>query len=237
MAVNTILKNVIFGLALILITFQAYSQSIKTIYTDFTKIIVNQNSNDTVKGKVYYFDNSYTIQIDKPINQWMIFKNDNVLIYYPDNKNAIEIKNKKTGNSSFHKNLPGLFNLEATLSNNGYAIEKNEFLNDTLFVHWKPPKEMEKILKNYCLGLKENKIVSMKIVDTDGNVVNKTTFEDFIQHGDRYFPLNIKSIINLGKETEQIIFRYSNFVFNNPLPIEIKNFKIPSDIKIQVIEW
>lgn len=215
----------------------SYSQVFKTISIEFNRIVKEKDSEDNVKGHIYYDLNKSIIITEKPINQWMILENNVLLIYYPDDRQAIRIKSQNPVSMPFSQFLYGLFDNNLGLIKLGYTISKNELHHDTLSVHWKPPKDMEKKVGEFVIALKEKKIISTEMKDTDRKTIIYTRYDNHIEYCKQFFPLKITSNISSesGPTTEIILF--DKPVFNKPLPENILNFKLPDNLIVKEVEW
>ena len=83
------------------ITSSAIGESFNAISVEFTRNMKSDNTIEKVKGIIYYDTTNTTLEITYPINQWMILEGNQILIYYPDEKKAIEITSQSLGTLPF----------------------------------------------------------------------------------------------------------------------------------------
>ncbi len=213
------------------------SQVYKTLEVEFTRIFKDNKSENVVKGYLYYDGFKYISITTEPLKQWMIFNNNELLIYYPDEKKAINIKSEYPVNLPFFQTFIGLNDDNFGLAKLGYTISKNEMQGDSLFVHWQPPQNAQKVLGEFILILKSNRIVRIDSKSPRGNLIGQTCYGNYLKHGKRSFPLEIKSILYADDNitTESII--YNNPVFDVVLPAEISQFTLPAGTAVKEVEW
>jgi hypothetical protein len=231
------MKTLILLISLLIIISNAYSQNFDTINIDFTKTVKHGTSNEIVKGTFYYSEIRTILAVQEPLNQWMIIEFNNMLIYYPDKNRAINITSQNPFNIPFFQTFTGLNSENLGLSKLGYTIDKNEIHGDTLLVYWQPPVVNEMKLGEIILSLVDNNIVVTETKDHSGNTNSYTTYNNYISHNDHYFPLLVNSTIYSEGETKTEIIKYTNPVFDQPLPDEITNFILPENAEIKEIEW
>ncbi|MBD3373618.1 hypothetical protein GF406_01165 [candidate division KSB1 bacterium] len=220
-----------------LIAFNAHSQMFKTVSVEYTRTTKQKESEEMIKGHIYYDGNKTIVITKEPVNQRMVLENNIILIYYADEKRAIRIKSQNPVTLPFFQSFIGLVDENLGLAKLGYTIDKNELHGDTLFVYWKPPKNAEKLLGEFILALKNNRIVLTKSKAPDGKTMIQTSYNNYIKHDNQFFPLKIKSVLYSEKNitTESII--YNNPIFNAPLSKQISQFELPDNIKVKEVEW
>ena len=232
---NKIILTLIF---IIFIASPSFGQTVKTISVEFTRTVKSNNTKEEVKGSIYYDTTRTTLEVTYPINQWMILKGNTIFIYYPDEKKAIEIISQSPATLPFFQSFVGVVKEDYGLSDFGYTLKRNEVKGDTLFAYWDPPEKVKKVLGQFILGFTEDKIVYTESRDAEGKALLKAIYQDHIKYEVTYFPLKIIIIQYINKDytkVEEVI--YKNPIFDKPLPEKVVNFKIPSYIKIQKIEW
>lgn len=230
-------KKIVILFLIMLFVLNAHSQIFKTISVEFTRITEQKKSEEIIKGHIYYDRNKTIVITREPLNQWMVIENNIMLIYYPHEKKAIRIKSQNPVTLPFFQSFIGLVDDNLGLTKLGYTINKNEVHGDTLFVHWKPPKDAEKLLGEIILSLKDNRIVLTELYAPNGKTMVKTAYNKYIERGNQFFPLEIKSVLysESNMTTETII--YNNPIFNDPLPKQISQFGLPDNIEVKEVEW
>lgn len=231
-------KTILTLISIFFILLPSWAQTIKTISVEFTSIVNSNNIIEEIKGSIYYYTTKTTLEVTYPIYQWMILKGKKILIYYPDEEKAIEITSQSPASLPFFQSFVGVVKEDYGLSDFGYTLKRNEVKGDTLFAYWDPPEKVKKVLGQFILGFTEDKIVYTESRDADGKALLKVIHQNHIKYGATYFPLKIIIIQYINKDytkIEEVI--YKNPIFDKLLPEKVVNFKIPSHIKIEKIEW
>lgn len=212
-------------------------QSFKTINIDFLKTVKQKNKKEIVQGTIYFDGVKTTLKIFNPLNQWMILKGNEILIYYPDEQKAMRITSENPNTLPFFHNFLGIMKEDYGLSELGYTIRKNEMIEDTLFVHWEPPEKSKAVLGPIVVALVNDRIVLTKSRDARDKLILKTIYQSHVHYSGAYFPLQITMIqyTDNGPVSEEIV--YSHPAFDKPLPPEILNFAIPEGIEVEEIAW
>jgi len=215
----------------------AYGQVFSTIEVEFIKSTNKNNSEEVIKGHIYFNIDRLIVLTKEPLVQWMIIENDVMLIYYPNKDEAIKIKSQNPVNLPFLQTFLDLDQETVGLSKLGYLIDGNKMHGDTLSIYWNPPENAKKILGTYVQSFIDDKIIKTIIFDPNGMIIMQTTYNEFIFYHSQYFPLDIvmNSYSDSGNSSERI--EYSNPVFNQPLPEDITNFVLPENVEVKEIEW
>ncbi|MDP4164545.1 MAG: hypothetical protein Q8898_15725 [Bacillota bacterium] len=227
-------------LFLLFLSFLSYSISattVKTISADLDRHLKKGSTEQSISGHIYYTDKKSILVINKPLSQWMIFENNRMIIYYPAEKNAIRIISRDPLSMPFFQTFIGPATDNFGLAAKGYSISWNEMKQDTLFIHWKPPRET-KMLGEFTVMLQKNRLVSTEQKASDGQVISRSFFAAHIRHGNSFFPRSVTSMIFSGKDTVVIeSITYSNIVFDRTLPDTILEFSLPVRTMVKDIEW
>jgi len=224
---------------LLLITISnTYSQILNTFDAKFVRIMKQTDCKDEiVKGQLFFNNNKSTLIIENPIVQWMIFENNILLIYYPKDRNVIRIKSQNPVTMPFSQLFLSIFSENMELSKSGYTLLKNELHGDTLSIFWKPPEILEKSISEYIIKMKGKKIISIKIKNTDKKTIMSVFYDNYIQCSNQFVPLKIVTYLYSRKKMTTEVIELMDPVFNEPLPQNVLNFKLPDGIEIKDIEW
>lgn len=215
----------------------AYSQSIHSIQFEFQQIIKRQHESEIVVGYLFYSGQKTTLKIVNPINQWIVFEKNRTLLYYPDLHRAIEIKSQNPVTLPFFQAFAGIHNIDAYLTELDYTLEKSEMRGDTLFSFWCPPAEAKKVIGYYIVAITKDKIIYSKIQDIRGNILAKSNYLNHLTYKGSQFPLEIITTQYVANDSTVEHIRFSNPVFNELLPADVTEFKIPLGTDIKVVEW
>lgn len=216
-----------------------YSQTNRSLVVGFTRTITKENTIDVVKGNLYFRGPTWIIiKVIEPINQWLVYKDSIMHIYYPDERKAFRFNYKTSFSLPFYQTfiLAGIED-EFGLSKAGFKLVRHDIKADTLLSYWESPKNLKKMLDIVIIGLIKDKLVKIEILDKKGKKKAKTTYNNYFYYNKYVLPLEINSIVYHKNDSvvEKVI--YTNPQFDVALPQEIVNFEIPNDVKIKEIEW
>jgi len=233
------MKKKYFFIILLLISISnTYCQNFDTFESKFVRVLKQTGCKDeTVNGQLFFNKNKSTIIIENPIDQWMIFENDILLIYYPKDRNVIRIKSQNPVTMPFSQLFLNIFSDNMELSKSGYTLLKNELCGDTLSIFWKPPEILEKSISEYIIKMKDKKIISIEVKNTDKNTIMSVLYDNYIQCSHQFIPLKIVTYFYSRKKMTTEVIELFNPVFNKHFPQNVINFKLPDDIEIKDIEW
>jgi len=217
---------------------EAYGQTVKTISVEFIKTVREGNSKEVVKGSIYYqAPDKIILLIREPIKQWMLLEGKLTTLYYPDERRAIQITGWSSTSLPFFQAFLGGMKEDYGLSELGYKLEGNEIKGDTLVTHWNPPEKLKGRLGEITLAVAANEIIYVESRDPGGQITAKVQYSNHIQYGAVYFPLQIVTTRYSRGDTTSERVVYGEPLFDKPLPPEIRNFKIPSGVKIEGTKW
>ncbi len=216
----------------------SYATIIKTATIDFTRTIRQRDTEETIEGTFYYRSPKRILaSIKKPINQWMSFENNTVLIYYPEDSVAFKLISPYKVSFSFFESFLNAMKDDFGVCDRGYSLEHHETKNDTLITYWNPPQILSKTIGQLKLTHMKNKITASELTNKSGNPLLKATFNNHFNYGTYYFPQEINTVLFTEEDTIFEKITYKNAIFNNYIPKEIANFKIPEGIEIEEIHW
>lgn len=215
----------------------AYSQRISNLSLDFTRLIYKDKRNEKISGKIFYSDSATLVKITLPINQWLLYQKNGITIYYPDEKSAMKISSSSPPFLPFFHSILGLVDENVNLDILHYTIIKRLKSGDTLKIFWKPPKELKGNIGEYHVSLLNDLIASVENFDSKNKLITVTHFENYKIFDHKNFPTKTITLTYIDKTVNKEEVYFSNISIINKIAPEIKNFKIPLDIKIKNIEW
>ena len=226
-------------IAFLLLSYSAsFPQSSQTIQVQFERQYNEKGVKEIVKGNIYYrAPGGVTVVVNSPVKQWMIFAGKQLTIYYPDDKQAFQFNAQIPISLPFFEAFIGVVKTDYGLTDIGYVLSTHKTRGDTLFTYWSPPKKTSKTLGEFTLAYVSDKIVYAELKRRDGTTASRSFYKNHIHYGVTYFPLEIYTIRYTKKDSilEKVV--YTNPQFDKPLPIEVMNFKIPTNVKIEEINW
>ena len=214
------------------------AQEIQTLVLGFSRTVIESATINRTGGQLAFKapDEVY-IHVQDPIEQWMVFYTNKILIYYPKDRTAFELASGYSSNVPFFEAFIGSIKEDYGLSDLGFSIADHKIKNDTLTTMWRPDERVSRLIGNFILSYYDNKIIFTEAKDTAGKTITKVYYSNHIDYKNRYFPLDVKifSYQSNGMTIENI--NYKNPIFNAELPDVIKNFKVPDDVEIKKVEF
>ena len=207
------------------------------IQSGFFHILDDGRSADTARGEIYIVFPALThIHITQPVNQIMRISTDEMIIYYPDTKEAFVYKNPSPISTSWLTNL-GKGAIENTFEGIGLKSLNKYSIADKEVSFWEKPKKKKEPLLRIRV-IKENGLLSKLVFfNEDGETLAVNNYGDYKQIADTfYLPTHIENVTNTttGKSREIIILSSPEAL--SRAPAEIIDFKIPPDAHINTYE-
>jgi len=216
----------------------SYSQIINTVSIEFEREFTTNEKKEKNTGQLFYKNPAMTIvRIKEPVNQWVLYKDNKMTLYYPDEKRAFRIMFKFPVTVPFFHALIGVTQEDFGLIDLGYTMSKYERNGTKLLAIWVPPKNASQYLGEFSLEYQDNKLISSEIKNTKGKTISKSVYKNHIRHGSYTFPMEIHIIHYSKSRRSSELIKFKNPHFNLPLPEEIMNFKIPANIKVEEVIW
>lgn len=215
-----------------------YSQVLQNIRVEFERSFKEGDKEEVVKGIIYYQTPGRVFVIIKdPIKQWMLLEKNELIIYYPIDTLAIRFTTPHPVSLSFFQPFLSVMKDDYGLTGMGFTLYNHRISGDTLSTYWSPPNKLSKVMSNLILVYVADRIACSELKKTDGTTIIKSSFSNHIPYEGGYFPLQISMVRYMGADStfERIIYR--NPQFNISIPLEVRDFKIPSYVEIEEIEW
>lgn len=214
------------------------SQPIQSLITDFERRQTINGEADTARGTIYYkAPHRIIADINYPVNQLMVFNDQNLTIYYPDEKRAFRMTGNVAQHLGFFQAFLGSMDEDFGLSELGFKLRDQVVNSDTLTTYWNPSKKLKKQYGEFTLIFAADRIIYAESRKSDNSVLSNSVFSDHIQYGTYYFPLSIHTTNSSeGNPTVEDV-KFSSPQFNAELPDNVVNFKLPRDVKIEKIKW
>ncbi len=219
----------------------SFSQGIDTLEVEFIRqYSEGEKDKETTKGKIYYKAPAWVfIKVNHPLNQWIIIRKNEMLIYYPDDKKAFRIQS----------NLRALFSLpffqvlicttkeDFGLSELGYTMNDYKIEESSLISDWRPPESIKAFLGTITLVFQDNKITLFESKKQNEEIFSRSTFSKHVLFGTINFPLEVSTEKYFESYSVLDHIVYISPKFNIPISKEIMNFNIPETVHINTIEW
>lgn len=214
------------------------AQSLTSLQVSFARSVNGGTQTEVMRGTAYYeAPRKIWVQLVEPVNQMMAITERGMLVYYPDARRAFRILSDVPSSLPFIQLFIGATKPDMGLSETGFTLSESQTRGDTLFTHWRPPDKVKRAVGNATLAIVRDRFVSITMRDAAGTTVMKATCSDHLRHGATYFPmmLVIESHEQDGVTVEEV--RYSEPVFDEPLPPSITGFALPDDVEVKEVRW
>jgi hypothetical protein len=216
----------------------SYAFVINNSTVGFKRNLKHKETEEIIEGLLYYqFPEKVLVSVKNPIVQLIYFEDNEIFIYYPEDSLAFKFVSPYPVSFSFFQTFLNVMKEDFGVCGRGYSLLNNEIKKDTLITYWKPPVDLSETIGNLKLVFVENRIISSELKKTNGEFLLETFYSQHFNYGEYYFPLEINSVLFADKDTLFEKISYKNPVFNDSLPEEVVNFKIPPGIKIEEIKW
>lgn len=231
---------VIFSCFLLLSSFNSivYAQSLKSLQIEFERYYKKKYKEEIIKGSIYFqTSENITVIVEEPLKQWMVLGKHEMDIYYPTEKKAFRFITQNRLLLPFFQTFVAVYKKDYGLMDTGYTLSYHKKRGDTLFTYWNPPEILSKVLGVFTLVYVSDKIVYGELKTSDGTIMSKSSYSNHIHYGTNFFPLKISTVRFTQSDSTIENITYTHPQFNIELPNEVINFKIPSDITVEEIEW
>lgn len=214
------------------------AQALQSVDLFFTRTVEKPTSSDRSEGEIYYqADGSLYLKVDEPVNQWMVWSKDNLLVYYPEKNNGYRYLNVRSKNLPFFDAFISHYKEDFGLSDLGFTLEGNSTRGDTLITKWEPEdKKIKKVYGKFLLGSYNNRIISAQAYNKQGGLLRESYFSDHIAFNGKYYPRTIRLISHIKGQVQTEIVHYSNIQFNVQIPQRIQDFAVPQNANIREID-
>lgn len=191
---------------------------------------------ETVKGRIYYYQGKTSVQIFSPVTQWMFLKGNELLIYYPDRKLAFKIKSVSVMQIPFFSAFLYSVMEDFGLREKGFVLMKEEVKDNARISLWKKEKRgVLPLLKFVKLYFKKGKMIRVELLGDSGEIISSMLFSRHRQFFGLYFPLKIVIFRHRQEGKEEVVFEQP--LFNAKIPEKVVNFRLPEGVKVDEIHW
>jgi len=217
----------------------ACAQAGHRVYSSFEYVTARDGDTQTSSGALLYRpDTSLTIHVTSPLDQWMVFAGDTLLIYYPEENTGLKIPSLQ-GKVS----LP-IFQLvinagkeDLGLSAAGFELQESQMSGDTLVAVWQPPAATRKVLGNFKATFVRDSVVSVVGLTPDGRETSRQEFSDYVRYEGQLFPRSV-TVTQYGGEGEtKETIRFAGVVFDAEAAADMERFSLPPDVVITIVPW
>ncbi len=207
----------------------------RTLSGTLHRELVDRGISEVIWGEFYYaFPDYFYLHVKHPVNQIVSFRKGSMVIFYPDERKAFEMKSDR------HLSLPfvqafQVLSSDLGLSKLGYELIAKEDKADTLVTRWVP--KGKKPVGGVVIKKVKGMILSLTVLNRDGEKVAETFYNDYSRYGSVDIPKTIISLSHAQGDTLRETITYGDVKLNLELPEDIADFRLPEGVKAEVIEW
>ena len=195
---------------------------------NFQKVYKTRNNSEVVSGSFYKpIHGAVSFVVDTPVHQIITFRQDTMIVYYPDRKVAFKIRSVEDAiqRSGFNGSLKESID---ALRKGGYIFLKKKINGDTIYSYWTHDKLKTTVLVVYD---KKNRVYKVRVENEKGALLYETLANGYISIDDTtFFPTELKTIT--PKDTEIFMFSHVSLIKPDSLPTFLKNPVIPDSVKV-----
>ncbi|MDE0552773.1 MAG: hypothetical protein OXI24_01040, partial [Candidatus Poribacteria bacterium] len=140
------IKNLQFIIPLLFMPFLVdalHAAPLKTLSLDFTRELTENDKTEHITGTLHYDvrTSRVVVEINQPLQQVMVVK-DNVLeIYYPIDKQAFRFISQGRVPLPFVESIIHSTQAEYGLTAIGYTLDQHDVVDQVLYTYWAPPEK------------------------------------------------------------------------------------------------
>jgi outer membrane lipoprotein-sorting protein len=214
------------------------AQELKDLVVDFERTEQSRGTTESVKGTIYYQPpDRIMIHVTDPVDQWMDFESNALVIYYPVEQKAFRILAQYPFALPFFQAFVGVVKEDFGLAELGFTLDRNETRDETLITYWTPPGKAKKTMGPILVGMTEDRIAFMEMQNAKHRPIGRVTYTDYSDAGSLSLPLKVSARRYPGRDTTYEDVTYSNPQSDVELPEEVLNFRIPDSITVKEIHW
>jgi hypothetical protein len=230
-------KWLLLNVAVGCLSFHATPASERTVIVDFSKIKTKEDRSDTVRGTIFYFGDRLTVKIHQPRVQYMIYDSLRTTIYNPDEHAGVEFHRKNKQFLPFFQTFIGFFLDNSIDPQVKFRIDESMRRGDTLVTRW--VSDDRNFLFSGSVEMVYYKDIPIRTVtyDKKKRAVSLMSFSRDTLIDNRHVPLRIVTRTNAKPFTLCEDVSFCNVVTGKAVPREIRDYAIPSDVTLKVIEW
>ncbi|MCX6137465.1 MAG: hypothetical protein NTV54_08235 [Ignavibacteriales bacterium] len=212
----------------------------ETMSVRFERELISElGERDVSKGTIFYrqSDAELVVRVTYPISQVMVIVGKTLLLYYPDQKSALEIKSSIPLSLPFVATMVAPYRANYGLTEMGFQLSKTERRGDTLASMWNAPAKGQGVVGNFKLVEFKRRLVLAESFKPDGQIATKALFSNYRKIGNSNIALEV---VTTGFKANGIEIEKLNFQdphFNEPIPDSIMNFHIPPGTPVKHVQW
>jgi outer membrane lipoprotein-sorting protein len=214
----------------------ARAQSLRTLRAEFTRTIRSELTTETIMGTLYFqAPDRLILVVQDPVHQWVIFEEEGVLFWYPDEAKAWRLIEKHEPPPNLSSLFVAIPRADCGLAGAGFKIKDSETRGDVLLTRWKPPYSLRSTIDTVKVQTRGDLPCVLEVQDRRENVLARLTYS-YASIGELTLPEHVVLEQRLKKVvfSEEIV--YSGHEIDVELPPGIADFQLPSDVAVEEVK-
>ncbi len=213
------------------------AQDMKGIQAGFFHILDDGRSIDSASGEIFIVFPSLThIHITRPVNQIMRISTDEMIIYYPDTKEAFVYENPSPLSTAWLLNL-GKGTIENTFEGMKLKLLNQYTIANQQISIWEKPKKKKEPLLRIKVIKEDGLLKQLVFFNENGETLAVNKYENYEQIADTfYIPTHIESITHTSDGVSRELIKLKSPRALERIPEGIIDFTIPPDAKTQTYD-
>ena len=234
-------QPLIIFLLILLLCHAAHAAPLKTLSLDFTRELTENGKTERTTGTLHYDAEAarVVVQVQEPILQIMLVKDQVMEIYYPVKNRAYRFIFEGRIPLPFVESIIQSTQVEYGLTALGYSLDKHEITDDVLYTYWTPPEKAKDKLGTIILGSRDGLLISTEAKTPKDHLIAKSLYGNHTKLGNSDIPMEVIYSLHNPKfeviESERIV--YSNPQLNVQPPNPIFEFEIPKSVVVKEFKW
>ena len=234
-------QPLIIFLLILLLCLAAHAVPLKTLSLDFTRELTENGKTERTTGTLHYDAEAarVVVQVQEPILQIVLVKDQVMEIYYPVKNRAYRFIFEGRIPLPFVESIIQSTQVEYGLTTLGYSLDKHEITDDVLYTHWTPPEKAKDKLGTIILGSRDGLLISTEAKTLNDHLTAKSLYGNHTKLGNSKIPMEVSYRLYDAEfevlESERII--YSNPQLNVQPPNPIFEFELPKSVVVKEFKW
>lgn len=235
---RTVLWSVVCSL-LVMLPRTGQTAGVATFQADLVRDASAGSKSERLEGRVFFDSASDTlrIQVQSPISQWVTVHGKEMLLYYPERRQAYRVLFKGDAAMPFFRIIWNCFKEDFGLRQQGFAMARYDRNGTSLKSMWTPPGALARLIREAILEYEGNRLTRVEYTTARGNLLSRAVFSQHVPVSGYHFPLHVAIRYGSAQGMTDEVAVYSNPRFNAPLPAEVVNMKIPPGVEVKELVW
>ena len=228
-------------LLILLLCRAVHAAPLKTLSLDFTRELTERGKTERTTGTLHYDAEAarVVVQVQEPILQIMLVKDQVMEIYYPVENQAYRFIFKGRIPLPFVESIIQSTQVEYGLTALGYSLDKHEIAKDVLYTYWTPPEKAKDKLGTIILGSRDGLLISTEAKASNDHLTAKSLYRNHTKLGNSNIPMEVSYKLYNPKSE---VLEYEQIIYSNPqLNVEPSNpifeFEIPKSVVVKEFKW